>query len=224
MPENIFVDVAAPAVASIPMWLEYLSAISGPVAGIIALFIAFYSNRRTQERFEKQVRQEAKLDERADERQQAEWSRRDREAARQRQEFGDAAYEGILQELEVIALQTRQIYQNIGEVTMQSPESRLLEFVRPVMDNIGARVTELPPRVLGAICENEARFKARANALNAALKSGFKTSVAECNVALLQACGAYLADLQEIEKGSKVSPEEALESIGITLPKAGRKI
>ena len=60
-------------------FIDYIAAWSGPFAGVSAIVIAVFNERKNENRFERALKQQNSLDKKADDRQQNEWGRRKEE-------------------------------------------------------------------------------------------------------------------------------------------------
>lgn len=209
---------AAATAPSDPHWYDFVTANPGLTAGIIALFIALFSDRRTQDRFSKQLKQEAELDEKADARQQAEWNRRSQEYSEQLKFFVEAALSGMMQELIVIALTTQEIALKPNDFAANGPKAMTFEMSRPIFLSVKGRLIDLPDYAIKAVCLFESKMEEQANVLREVLAIGSEVRIREAANVLVITCGNYAASILQNEDGSQPSAIKILAQAGIKGP------
>ncbi len=153
-------------------WIDYIAALSGPVTGIVAIAVAYFTNRAANRRFEAQIalenRREAltqqhfteqmiaqkELDKKADERQQDEWGQRTKEKKLELAEFQKQTINALTYELGVLSGSLSEIFDEAGKPENEEKVNeavRRLFVERPAWNSFKPFVFKMPEPQIRAI-------------------------------------------------------------------------
>ncbi|MBO6505119.1 MAG: hypothetical protein JJ850_16000 [Kordiimonadaceae bacterium] len=145
------------------MWIGYSAAIGVTVAMLNAVLGNF--------RIREQMKLQVALNREANRRQQQEWDKRQKETleelsrdATKKQERISALCDGLIMELDCVAYDTRKLAKMDATKFTRSQwyivfDECVTTPCRPVFDNLGQSIGDLPPQVVGAISRQQSSYQ-----------------------------------------------------------------
>lgn len=156
--------------------VDWVMANPGLTVGVIAVFIAVYSDWR------------------AGKRQKAEWNRRKDEQVEERARYITAIYDGLIEELDIMHKRAKAL----GKLKKDDKFLQSLDFVpvRPVYSRLGIELAELPKHMVKAICLFEGEFLGSLSKFESACRGDIETIPAAASD-LETGCELYLERLRQ---------------------------